>query len=739
MAAAKPQKLKKNIEGFVDHLGIFHPIRSGNKEQGRLYDGQLAGDNDDVFDRQIRRAGNEKKAEEIYQKRLLNEALDGALGDERKTSLSQFVRKSGGLKYDPTGKTTKDGKKDSWYGELAAFSFKETGKKGLAHKNGKYGVDGMREQANEAGYPNMRTESDFLDALSKDLRTGDVYPFFSADYMVNPTTPANVWTGKAKEIGKAIGFFKSRNKPAKVKKLEKARKIAMSLASKARAEENATKRPKKNGFIETAASLAIVATGATELYDRFTKKQPVSSREIRRGDAVNPSKKVMAKAKTKKKPAAKKAAPKKRNPSVKAGDFVIDKFDGRRKKVHSVQGELIFIGKDHEPVRMHEIEIPAKKKAAPKKPTAKKNAAPVKNRAAASNVAFHEKEFQRFLNLIEKGDFSKQPSAKLQGKLAGYEQNEISRAIQYARLTYKLQKNPTVIVIKDADKFLKIKPNGAISRAWARRQAKKHYGQELRLKSALDRAKQKRAKQEAKAKKNPAKTFAQKETADRQRREKARSTWNQFLDALRYPAFHKQTYKQKAALTKSAMTAAKFLGLTNIQAQAKIADAQGDFARTFPKPGAAKKPVRNSAAFESFQGRPSTKKLAVVTPENAPKNVWCLGRLLELRLKGHSNLDFRGRKFYLCADEKNKQLWIAGGAIGRKDAAIERGYSEPIAEITHVVYAAHKAHLDDVPDQGYIHKFGEEGGTRPTLAIDRNGFPIITGGSYRITPLGIAD
>lgn len=46
---------------------------------------------------------------------------------------------------------------------------------------------------------------------------------------------------------------------------------------------------------------------------------------------------------------------------IKAGDFVIDKYDKKRKKVHSIQGNVYFIGKDHEPVIIDEIE-PVKKK-----------------------------------------------------------------------------------------------------------------------------------------------------------------------------------------------------------------------------------------------------------------------------------------------------------------------------------------------------------------------------------------
>ena len=38
------------------------------------------------------------------------------------------------------------------------------------------------------------------------------------------------------------------------------------------------------------------------------------------------------------------------------GSFVVDKEDGKRKKVYGVSGSLIFIGKDREPVTKDEIE-----------------------------------------------------------------------------------------------------------------------------------------------------------------------------------------------------------------------------------------------------------------------------------------------------------------------------------------------------------------------------------------------
>ena len=35
----------------------------------------------------------------------------------------------------------------------------------------------------------------------------------------------------------------------------------------------------------------------------------------------------------------------------KKGNFVLDKYDLNLKKIHSINGEIYFIGKDHEPTK----------------------------------------------------------------------------------------------------------------------------------------------------------------------------------------------------------------------------------------------------------------------------------------------------------------------------------------------------------------------------------------------------
>ncbi|HEX9961135.1 MAG TPA: hypothetical protein VGB00_09400, partial [Pyrinomonadaceae bacterium] len=149
-------------------------------------------------------------------------------------------------------------------------------------------------------------------------------------------------------------------------------------------------------------------------------------------------------------------------------------------------------------------------------------------------------------------------------------------------------------------------------------------------------------------------------------------------------------------------------------------------------------------AYESFQGRPSTKTLKLRTPENAPAQLYALGKLFEIKVKGQREpINFRsehtGRTYYLCADLNNHQMWIAGAASSDPQPALHKGEAEPVGEMVYVVYETIKTHLGDEDPTAYIHHLGEEGGQKPIFALDRNGFAIIAEGDYFITPDGIRD
>jgi hypothetical protein len=172
-------------------------------------------------------------------------------------------------------------------------------------------------------------------------------------------------------------------------------------------------------------------------------------------------------------------------------------------------------------------------------------------------------------------------------------------------------------------------------------------------------------------------------------------------------------------------------------------------AKTAVRSTAGKKTVarkRNpSGGFEAFQGREHDRVLDLTGPRNMPARTWTLGELEEIRIAGRTPVDFtskKGEKYYVLSDNNDKGLYIAGtrtGRVANPDERIADGTARPIGPCTHITYKTLKAHLDDTEPVSYEHKFGEEGGERPTFAIDREGYAHIIGGDFEITPLGIRD
>ena len=440
--AIKNNPTKKNIEGFRDQYGMFHPIRSGNKEQGRLYDGNLSGDNDDVFQKIDRDERNEEKREEIYEKRVMKELLDDALGDNKKQTLSQFVRKSGGLFYDPSDS------KNPYRGELERLTFKQCKRRGLAHPKGKRGLDAMREQAAEAGYSglngNLTTVSDFIDALESDVSGNPIYPFLGGDEGLkwNPAKKVSaVYAEKIKQLTATIKLLTKNKKTAKAKKFQKVLDAAKGFMKAAKKRETPAKTTKKRAAKKPAPA-----------------KKPVSS------------KKPAAARKTKKNVGFASAISTLANVAV-GTSAALD--------VHS---------------RM------SKKKKPTKKPAALKVSKPKKNR----DESYHENQFELLLNKIEDGDFSKINAAKLQGKLAGFAANETNILIQRARLTHRLKTNPTAADLKAGETAM-VKQNGIFTRYNERRKAGKFLKRELKLEAAIKKARAKLAAAKKKAVANPAK------------------------------------------------------------------------------------------------------------------------------------------------------------------------------------------------------------------------------------------
>lgn len=147
--------------------------------------------------------------------------------------------------------------------------------------------------------------------------------------------------------------------------------------------------------------------------------------------------------------------------------------------------------------------------------------------------------------------------------------------------------------------------------------------------------------------------------------------------------------------------------------------------------------VPRRRTFEMFQGRKATIAKPLAVSRHAPAKLDQLVDLIELRLNSGKVLKFNGKRFKLCA--ANGRLWIAGGKFAKADLKQPTRVLNPVDQIHHVVYGTYKPHHGDHKYTHYIHRLGEETGHLPTLAVDRDGFPVIRGGQYKIEARGIVN
>lgn len=138
-----------------------------------------------------------------------------------------------------------------------------------------------------------------------------------------------------------------------------------------------------------------------------------------------------------------------------------------------------------------------------------------------------------------------------------------------------------------------------------------------------------------------------------------------------------------------------------------------------------------------FQGRPSTTAKEMPVSRFAPARLDQLGDLIELKLADGQIIKPNPQRFKLCA--AGGRLWIVGGKFAKANPAGKTNELNPIARIVHVVYGTRKPHHGDHAYTHYIHKLGEDTGHQPMLAVDREGFPVIRGGQYKIEARGIVN
>lgn len=144
-----------------------------------------------------------------------------------------------------------------------------------------------------------------------------------------------------------------------------------------------------------------------------------------------------------------------------------------------------------------------------------------------------------------------------------------------------------------------------------------------------------------------------------------------------------------------------------------------------------KKKKRNpspASVFSEFRGKDVRSKARSTAHGSGHLTVAQLGHLRELRITG-KRLSFGGNAL-LCADGR-KRLHIAG--VRMKAAG---GGEQDMGEVHSVTYRSDKPHIEEGTFD-YVHKFGEDGGKRPRLIIDAEGYPFLEGGSYKIDADGI--
>ena len=117
-----------------------------------------------------------------------------------------------------------------------------------------------------------------------------------------------------------------------------------------------------------------------------------------------------------------------------------------------------------------------------------------------------------------------------------------------------------------------------------------------------------------------------------------------------------------------------------------------------------------------------------------PKELARIGSLQQLVLANGTTLNFDPSTSFVGTGTNHK-LYLVGEGV-KMSNKVEAGNYGEIAQID---YLTQKKHINGNKPTYYYHEFGEENGIKPELHIDKNGFPKIVGGDYRITDLGIAN
>lgn len=764
-------ELKRNVPGFRDANGVFHPLRSASyipSGKGRRkatvrdkkkYSRAKAGDLgkarqeralEDIFDREIRL---EREAKEQLQKerdRIEREIAGDIYGESsgrtsrgKARSLVQYVRAQGGIN---TKFRLRRGQKQ--IGDLANYTLKDSGKRGLVTTTpGKgLGLDGMWQSAREAGYDVSSTD-DLLARLDSEIAGGPVTYSTHGSMSYNPAASNIEYVYYATKIGDPdwAEIIAVSGRPAPLSADQMARlKAALKKDGYNRLRMSKVDLSKAPNFAGTIRrNPAAKKNPIRVLKHKFYVGQKLATRSIGDHDVIYRGTVVS------------------RTPK-----FVTVKIDGDRELKRC--GVKLYDGSEYifpfgrysmAPVFRAEkgdrIGNPAAKKNPDPvstfaslawgiasslhikemltKPTARKAAkrrgtttAKTKKRTNPASSAKRSKGPKGDLYVLTIGSGDDLISVYLHdGDKDGFSKRFKTMAAAKAYATkskVKLVSNPAAA-----------KVNGIVSRAWARSRAKAEYARELRLAAAAERSRERRRKAEAKAKANPRRSAAGKKAVTR--------------SAKANPRRRRMTSEEFRLLNDKAHPYRVIVGGKDTGGFSTLAKARewvkrhgGSVKLTIPKKSAIRNPksaIAKRRTFEMFQGRKATTAKAMPVSRHAPANLDQLGDLVEIKLRGGKVIKFNPRKFKLTA--ARGKLWIVGGPVAPGDGSVPVHVVNPVAEIDHVVYGTRKPHHGDHAYTHYIHKLGEESGKRPILCVDREGFPVIRGGNYKIEARGIVD
>lgn len=745
---------KKNIAGFVDGQGRFRPIRSPQfvgtpKRKARAkdikkYSRAKAGDlgkkrqaraREDVFDRAARLHRESEAKERRIQEKIEREIAADIYGESGETSkgktLVQFVRAAGGIR--PTR-----GKRGS-AGDVESLTYKECGKRGLVSDKATKDADYMFQAARESGY-DVTSIDDMIDKLDDEVRGGNV-TYKTHGYLDYRDNPSGLHVVQI--TPQTFGVFLNKYLLRRFRTKTAATLHLIKLQG----------RIKRN-----PASAATLAKAAIGVFDANSDGK-VSRKDIR----------ILKKSAPKKRTAAKRKKATK-NPAVSAAEFARLLSETRRLASRKKNGLLkrnpvgYFVGVDSlETLKKKYRELA--KKYHPDKPGGDL-------RKMQQLTADYEKAHKLLLN--NEGNAARATAERAAAV-------PLREAIEFA---VTLPENINVVIrglwlwlegntfaAKDQIKSFKASDGNHFKwaskkKAWffaavpsSNRRGEMSFDEIDRLhgRELVNERKRRIALNPSKKKKNPVDPImafaagasgilsALQIKAMMKKRKARRGTTPAKSNPGTFPAnAYTQTIKFADGRvrsvhvidSKTGKPVAKYKSLT---AAKSFATKNGIRLETNPKAAKRKNPKTTARrrTYEMFQGRKAENMIAMPVSSHAPSRLDQLGDLIELKLNGGQVLNFSGKKFKLCA--AGGKLWIAGGKFAKSNPADKSNVLNPIAEIDHVVYGTFKPHHGDMNYTHYIHKLGEESGHKPVLAVDREGFPVIRGGRYKIEARGIVN